>query len=314
MYQYIRDIAGKLLVNENRLTVRQSLEIGECPDIFLVDYFFLRFVRNSFADFVAVVFQSLSETSFFDGQMEQFEVTYEIPLEFYDWYTGLYPVESGKSMFYQKKQDTMVVKFFGTFMVKDEKLYVTIPDFIMYSFVRLQFYNYLHSFNYRNVLLSFTTVMPEFEREIKNTHKSFKNFIKKNPRREYLGKAWYYNKITRYTDLEESFGNLQEKTDYTFANLFLDCSLNKPMPSLELMFTFYFVNFFLYSLVKDSPESFFDNFYENCGFWEPDHCSLQNTFQLNVNVLYQSIKNYDLFDSEKEKWVFSNTQKDFIFR
>ena len=266
MYQYIRDITSKLLVNQNRLTVRQSLEIGECPDIFLMDYFFLRFTRNSFYNFVLLIFQSLSETSFFDGQMEQFEVTYEIPLEFYDWYTSFYPVESGKSMFYLKKQDTMVVKFFGTFAIKDEKLYVTVPDFIMYSFVRLQFYNYLYKFNYSNVLLSFTTVIPEFSKEIKNTHKSFKNFIKKDSRREYLGKAWYHNKITRYTDLEESLENLREKAEYTFENLFLQCSLNEPVSTLELLFTFYFVNFFLYSLVKDSPESFFNKFYENYGF------------------------------------------------
>ena len=84
MYEYLRNITSRLLVNENKLTIKESLEIGECPDIFLMDYFFMRFIRNSFSDFVILVFQSLSKTAFFEGQTEQFEVTHELPLEFCD--------------------------------------------------------------------------------------------------------------------------------------------------------------------------------------------------------------------------------------
>ena len=84
MYEYLRNITSKLLVNENKLTIKESLEIGECPDIFLMDYFFLTYVRYSFVDFVFLVFGSLSNISFFEGQTEQFEVTHELPLEFCD--------------------------------------------------------------------------------------------------------------------------------------------------------------------------------------------------------------------------------------
>ena len=84
MYEYLRFVTSKLLVNENKLTVTESLEIGECPDIFLMDYFFLTYVRYSFVDFVFLVFRSLSNISFFEGQTEQFEVTHELPLEFCD--------------------------------------------------------------------------------------------------------------------------------------------------------------------------------------------------------------------------------------
>ena len=84
MYEYLRNITSKLLVNENKLTIKESLEIGECPDIFLMDYFFLTYVRYSFVDFVFLVFGSLSNISFFEGQTEQFEVIHEFPLEFCD--------------------------------------------------------------------------------------------------------------------------------------------------------------------------------------------------------------------------------------
>ena len=84
MYEYLRNITSKLLVNENKLTIKESLEIGECPDIFLMDYFFLTYVRYSFVAFVFLVFRSLSNISFFEGQTEQFEVTHELPLEFCD--------------------------------------------------------------------------------------------------------------------------------------------------------------------------------------------------------------------------------------
>lgn len=67
MYEYLRNITSKLLVNENKLSVRESLEIGECPDIFLIDYFFLTYVRHSFVDFMFLVFRSLSKIAFFWG-------------------------------------------------------------------------------------------------------------------------------------------------------------------------------------------------------------------------------------------------------
>lgn len=314
MYQYIRDITSKLLVNENRLTVRQSLEIGECPDIFLMDYFFLTYVRYSFVDFVALVFQSLSETSLFDGQMEQFEVTYEIPLEFYDWYTSFYPVESGKSMFYLKKQDTMVVKFFGTFAVKDEKLCITIPDFIMYSFVRLQFFRYVQGNRYNKIFKILKNHKNNLLNEMKKLDISVKNFIGDNSNREALIRTWYSNHITRYTDLEESFENLFEETDMSFENIFFNKDLKNSIASLELTFTFYLINFFLYSLVKDSPESFFDNFYQNYGIWFPDRDSFQQIVQMDIAVIYREIFGYELDFSDRKKWPFFATRKDSFFQ
>lgn len=302
MYQYIRDITGKLLVNENRLTVRQSLEIGECPDIFLMDYFFLVYVRYSFVDFAALVFQSLSETSFFNGQMEQFEVTYEIPGEFCDWYTTFYPVESGKSMFYEKKRDTVVVKFFGTFTVKDEKLYVTVPDFIMYSFVRLQFLLYLKGNQYNKILKILKNHKNNLFYEIKKADNSVKHFIQNNSNREALIRAWYASRITRYTDLEESFENLSEQVDLSFENVFSnDKNSTNFISNLELIFTFYFINFFLYSLVKDSPENFFDNFYQNYGIWFPNRDSFQQIVQMEVALIYSDVFQYELNFSDKEK-------------
>ena len=322
MYEYLRNITSQLLVNENKLTITESLEIGECPDIFLMDYFFMRFIRNSFSDFVTLVFRSLSKVAFFEGQTEQFEVTHELPLEFCDWYTSVYPIEKGKTMFFQRKQETMLVKFFGTFTVKDTKLYVTIPDYIMYSFVRLLFYQYLYSFNYKNILTSFRTVMPEFTEEIENTHKSFQNLIEKDLRREYIVKTWYYNKITRYTDLQESFDNLEKEIkrtslsekQFSFENLILFNSLKDSVKTLELLFSFFYVNFFLYSLVKDGPQNFFDNFYQNYGFWSPSCYSFQKVMQLNANIIFSRELGYSLQNkSDFGKWIFSNTEKDFIF-
>ena len=319
MYEYLRSVTSKLLVNENKLTVTESLEIGECPDIFLMDYFFLTYVRYSFVDFVFLVFRSLSNISFFNGQTEQFEVTHELPLEFCDWYTSIYPIEKGKSMFYQKKQETMVIKFFGTFTVKDTKLYVTIPDYIMYSFVRLIFYQYLFTLHYHKIYSILTHKLKILKEELNYNIKSLNSFVGENSYRLALIKTWYPNHITRYTDLEESFENLEAKIKNTskprdFLN-FRDAILESDSTcQLECLFTFYFVNFFLYSLVKDSPGAFFDSFYQNYGFWVPNRYSFQKMLQMEANITYKKILGYSLTDKDKGKWPFSATRRDFFFQ
>ena len=274
MYQYLRGITSKILVNENKLTVKGSLEIGECPDIFLMSYFFMCSIRRAFVDFLYVVFNSFYKIDFFQDQVDQFEINHRVPIKFFDWYTSFYPIERSKSMFFSKIGDYMTVKFFGTFAIKDKKLYITIPDYIMYNFVRLQFYAILLDTPYTKVIQVLGSYFNNFKNEHKLSNKKLMFFIREDSRREAIIKTWYNNYITRYTDIEESFENLEIENKskrfnshyLTFNNLILDNKNQDSIIKLEFLFTFFFVNFFLFSLVKDSPEAFFDQFYENYGF------------------------------------------------
>ena len=319
MYEYLRDITSRLLVNENKFTVKESLEIGECPDIFLMDYFFITYVRHSFVDFVFLVFQSLSKIAFFEGQTEQFEVTHEIQLDFYEWYVSLYPVEQGKSMFYQKKQETMVVKFFGTFTVKDTKLYVTIPDYIMYSFVRLIFYRYLYSIQYTKIDLLLRYMFQNLVEEVFHTDFSSKVFFEKNELKESVAKTWCLPKLWTYSKVDELLKNLENScktssNDYNFQKIILNYSENHCNSTLELLFTFYFINFFLYSLVKDTPEFFFDDFYKNYGYWAPDRNLFQQMVQMQTVAVCQDLLGYNLNLENRGDWPFSGTKKDVFFQ
>ena len=74
--------------------------------------------------------------------------------------------------------------------------------------------------------------------------------------------------------MQESFDNLEKEIkrtslsekQFSFENLILFNSLKDSVKILEFLFSFFYVNFFLYSLVKDGPQNFFDNFYQNYGF------------------------------------------------
>lgn len=319
MYEYIRNITSRLLVNENKLTVRESLEIGECPDIFLMDYFFLTYIRYSFVDFMFLVFRSLSKTAFFEGQTEQFEVTHELPLEFCDWYTSVYPIEKGKTMFFQRKQETMVVKFFGTFTVKDTKLYVTIPNYIMYSFVRLIFYQYLFTLYYGKIDTILKRQLKALKEEVFHTDFSSKVFFEKNELKESVAKTWCLSKLWTYSKVDQLLENLTNacKSDlknYNFQNIIFNSNQSSYNFTLELLFTFYFVNFFLYSLVKDTPEFFFDDFYKNYGYWSPDRNLFQQMVQMQTVAVCQDLLGYSLNMENRGDWPFSGTKKDVFFQ
>lgn len=319
MYEYLRNITSRLLVNENKLTVRESLEIGECPDIFLMDYFFLTYVRHSFVDFMFLVFRSLSKIAFFEGQTEKFEVTHEIQLDFYEWYVSLYPVEQGKSMFFQRKQETMVIKFFGTFAIKDTKLYVTIPDYIMYSFVRLIFYRYLYAIQYTKIDLLLRYMFQNLIEEVFHADFSSKVFFEKNELKESVAKTWCPSKLWTYSKVDELLKNLENSckkssNDYNFQKIILNYSENYCNSTLELLFTFYFINFFLYSLVKDTPEFFFDDFYKNYGYWAPDRNLFQQMVQMQTIGVCQNLLGYSLNTENKGDWPFSGTKKDVFFQ
>lgn len=321
MYQYLRNITSKILVNENKLTVEGSLEIGECPDIFLMNYFFMCSIRRAFVDFLYAVFNSFYKIDLFQDQADQFEINHRVPIKFFDWYTSFYPIERGKSMFFSKIDDYMTVKFFGTFAIKDKKLYITVPDYIMYNFVRLQFYAILLDTPYIEVIRILGYYFNNFKNEHKLSSKKLTFFVRGDSRREAIIKTWYNNHITRYTDIEESFENLENKNKgqkfnshyLTFNNLILDNKIQDSIIKLEFLFTFFFVNFFLFSLVKDSPEAFFDQFYENYGFWIPAFSSFQSTLQLEAVWAFSDPFGYTLDIKDKNRWPFYGTSRDDFF-
>ena len=92
-------------------------------------------------------------------------------------------------MFFQRKQETMVIKFFGTFTIKDTKLYVTIPDYIMYSFVRLVFYQYLYTLHYGKIHIILKRQLKALKEEVFHVDFSSKVFFENNELKESIVKT-----------------------------------------------------------------------------------------------------------------------------
>ena len=270
----------------------------------MVDYYFLTTIRQTFLDFYTIILNSLVNVEFFEGQREEFEIIGTTPVGFFDWYIRSYPLESGKHIFWKKDETHVWVKFMGTFTVKDHKLYVTVPDESMYALARVQFFAYIYAIHYHKVGDFFPKVFLDFQREIIRINASREIYFSEDPKRELILRTWLLIKNWDFSALENKIKNLKDSgrgETFSRENLILGDNPQETMKTLDLLFTIYFVNFFLYSLVKDSPEFFVDMFYSNYGYWAPHRHIFQDLVQMDVSSYYAEFLNYshNLKDSDK---------------
>ena len=92
-------------------------------------------------------------------------------------------------MFSNLTEDYATVKFFGTFAVKDNKIYITIPDYIMYNFTRIRFYDYIQGLHRSKLFDLLKERQNALQKEIKQINKAFDNFVRNDSRREAVIKT-----------------------------------------------------------------------------------------------------------------------------
>lgn len=316
VFNFLSEVTSKLFSDQGKQNLRQKAETEQCPDFFMVDYFFLRIVRDAFVNFHTIVYNPFINMQLFEGQGEKFEIIDKFSIEFFEWYIQFYPLEPGKHIFWKKDEKHVWIKFTGNFATKEHKLYVTVPDQAMYTYVRMSFFAKLQGLYYYRIGRTLQSKIEYFEKEIVRINASRQVYFSENLKKNLVVKTWLFLKNWDFSSLKNKIQNLIESGDeqkFSFKNLVLGDNSYETVKILDLMFTIYFIDFFLYSLVKDTPESFFDMFFTNYGFWTPHRHMFQDIAQKDIIAYYAKIYNYTYDLKDLHKWPFRGFRADNFF-